>query len=241
MKRDAVVRTLVSAAAGTFLALTVLVAPAAAQQLEGLATGGVNRNWGLWGRGGLNLPVGDVASTHRYAETLSAGVRYWVGPRLSLGGSVGRQFYRGERIEAQVLLGNAPDVELTHYGLEAAYEFTSPGTTGFHVVGYGRGGLTSFTLEEETIGFTTGGLATISKASATYPHASGGVRIAYRATPRLDFTLGGGVTFVFADESDTAVLETYTRSDGTTGSTGLDAFGLAWSVPFHVGVRWYPF
>ncbi|MDT8436225.1 MAG: outer membrane beta-barrel protein [Gemmatimonadota bacterium] len=178
------------------------------------------QKWTIEGRGGVGIPVGDLADLVDAGPSFGVGISYQLHPRIDLLLSGGAEILSG--VDADAAGPEAPDINLYHYNLGAVFHVLEPGMSRWSVDVNAGAGATTFDSDSFT---TTAGTDDFSE---TYFTANGGLRIGYDVTPRVNVFVGGQVYLIFADEDDTAQLAAL--------RTDVDAFDTVASIPVEAGV-----
>lgn len=203
------------------------VAALALLVLPGTASGQDGAGLGASVRGGLAVPVSDLADLAGAGPSLGASLRYRVHSRVAL------------RIDGEVDLlsgldaggdrSATPDVELWR-ALAGVDVRVLPAESPLEVTASVGGGLTSYnTAVFPDIVFEPGTGAPVGDFAATYPTASGGLEVGYAATPSLEAFASGSWTVMLADEDETAIFGQL--------RPGTGGFDRASTVPVTAGVR----
>lgn len=202
-----------SLAAFTFLALGA-AAPAQAQTM------GDAPDWTVDARGGIAIPMGDVADLpiEDTGPALGLGVGYYLSPRLAVRGEGSAELYTGD-------FNTAPDVRFVHYNLGLEAQVTEPGQSPFAVIVNLGAGATAW--DTDALGGSGGGP---EEFRATYFTVNGGLKLGYNFASNATVFVAGDWYQQFTDEEETQRLARV--------SPDLDqGFDSASSVPLTLGFK----
>ena len=180
-------------------------------------------------RGGVEIPVSDMADVADFGSTMGASVRYRVHPRVDV------------RVDGELGLlsgldeGGAatPDVELWRAMGGANVRIlgaASPVDISAHVLG----GLTSYNTEIfPQVVFDPGTGEAVGDFAETYPTVAGGLEAAYPVFSSIDLSgdlfVRGSWTMMFTDDAETDIF-----SEIRPGAGGFDQ---ATTVPVTLGLK----
>lgn len=208
-----------SCATGVAAALVLLVLPGTASAQDAGVSADV--------RGGLAVPVSDLADLAEAGPSLGASLRYRVHSRVALRLDGEVDLLSG--LDAEGDRSATPDVELWRAlaGVDVRVLSTeSPVDVRARLAG----GITSFnTAVFPDVVFEPGTGDPVGDFSETYPTASGGLEVGYAVTPMVDVFATGAWTVMLTDEQETGIF-------GQLRS-GTGGFDRASTVPVTAGVR----
>lgn len=178
-------------------------------------------------RGGLAVPVSDLADLTEAGPTMGASLRYRVHSRVALRLDGELDLLSG--LDAEGNQSATPDVELWR-ALAGVDVRVLPTASPLRVTARVAGGVTSYnTAVFPDIVFEPVSGDPVGDFAETYPTASGGLEVGYRVAPSVDVFAGGAWTVMLTDEEDTAIF-------GQVRS-GTGGFDRASTVPITAGVR----
>ena len=207
MKTTMQVRPLI-VAGSIVVALVLTAGPVSAQ------------HWSMGLGGGMAFPADDL---DRLVEPGFSGhgmLRFSASPSLELVGAASVDFF-GQQQER-------PAVNQAHLTVGAAYDFTNPGSD-LRISGVTSAGITRFEIKA-----FVARLGPVPERGEThslleyYPNLFAGLEAGYPLDTGIELLLRGGTRVVFADEEDTAVVETI--------SLETRRLSRAWSFPVSLGV-----
>ncbi len=207
--------------AAVFTALLLIATPAALSA-QGASTFNVDA------RGGVEVPVSDMADVADLGPTAGASVRYRVHPRVDV--RVDGELGLLSGLEGETA---TPDVELWRAMGGANVRIlgaASPVDVSAHVLG----GLTSYNTEifpQVVFDPETG--EAVGDFGETYPTVAGGLEIGYPVFSSMnlsgDLFVRGSWTLMFTDEAETAIFNEF--------RSGIGGFDQATTVPVTLGLK----
>lgn len=182
-------------------------------------------------RGGIGVPVGDLADAADPGPAFNVGVNFHVAERVSVRVEGGAQLHPGvvDLTEAQEGV-NELSIDLVHLHTGLRYHAVRQERGWFVDLGAGAG-VSNLNIPRVDVG--VGNRAVELEVSELYFSANGGATAGYRLTDVASVFLDGQAYFVFADEDDTAALPQVLSTAGEDAS----ALGTTVDVPITAGVR----
>lgn len=176
----------------------------------------------LEGRGGLALPVGDLADITDLGPTAGVGLAFYPSPRFGIRVDGDWQgLGSGEDLTDR----EAPDIDLWHATAGLELGLTDSRTSSADVSLNLGGGFTVF--DAGTFENAVGQLIDFSE---TYFHLNGGVRLGTSPDTPVGFFVSGQAFVVFTEEEDTSAFSEFAEG-------GFEAVDTAISFPLTAGIR----
>lgn len=165
-------------------------------------------------RGGVGVPVSDLADLTGAGPTVSVGLAYRLLPRLALRGDAGLDLYSGaDFTSATARVSTAPDVRLWRVTGGVEVRVLEPGPLPLTVSLTGAGGFATLVTDEFplTRNPATGDFR--QDFGESWPTAVGGLKVDADLAPRIGVFARGEWNLTFADEDETLILERLSGGD----------------------------
>lgn len=201
------------AAAITFACLLLPAGTASAQSRVALGA-----------RAGIAVPAGELADLVAPGATVGGGIAVRVYRDLWLRFGLNADMLEEKRLSSGEM---SPGVNLYHYLVDAEWRFTSAFSP-FSVTGTVGAGTTRLEIEAFAIPQGQPGAGQTPLIQESYPALHAGVQLGYRLGRRVEAALSVRAYRVFANEEDTAAIETL--------SDEVDALGAVWTIPIALHV-----
>lgn len=190
--------------------------------------------WSFDVRGGVAIPVGDLADVADPGPTVGAGLAYFLNPRFALRIDGNVDFLQAVDPGPDAL-SPAPDITAIRYTGGFEVHLTNPNTSrGMVTVGLNLGAITFvgesfgvFNFDGQT-NQPAAGVTTVSSFDDTYFLLGVPFRLGVHASRTIDLFLGGRIDVAFMDNDDTAALAAF---------FGADRFDTGIMIPLEGGIR----
>jgi len=178
----------------------------------------------LGARAGVALPAGELADLVAPGATVGGGLAVRVYRDLWLRFGLNADMLEEKRLSSGE---SSPGVNLYHYLVDAEWRFTSARSP-FSVTGTVGAGTTRLEIEAFSIPQGRPGAGQTPLIQESYPALHAGFQLGYRLGSRVHAGLSVRAYRVFANEEDTAAIETL--------SDEVDALGAVWTIPIALHV-----
>lgn len=191
--------------------------------------------WSFDGRGGIAIPVGDLADVSEAGVTVGAGLAYFLNPRFALRIDGNASFLGGKDQTGADAASAAPDLRFFDFAGGFEVHLTDPSTSRARfTIGANAGGVAldgdEFTVDnfDGTTSTPSPGFSTTTAFEDTYFTVAGSVRLGLKASRLVDVFVGGDIKYLFLDEDDTAAIAHF---------YGTSAFDSGLLIPIQGGIR----